>query len=190
MHFIKYMRFKYSILAVKYLLERHSMSYRLVQMGFVDFDVDPDPLKFSLFKDDLLQYQLEYYFVSTSPLVDNALIALEEMFDLSIKGKLVWDKNKKVSSHIVEYLCDKLKCGTITLCRNFKSEMKETLKHYHVLRRIERAIDLLSMRMPLKEVARLLDYSDPDEMYKQFHLYKGCAPSDFQKCSDGPTENE
>lgn len=84
--------------------------------------------------------------------------------------------------NLSEYLRDKLGTDYTTLSSIFSMEEKNTIEHYFIQQKIERAKELLSYgELTLSEIAFQLNYSSVAHLSAQFKKETGLTPSQFKQ---------
>ena len=82
----------------------------------------------------------------------------------------------------VETLADMLGISRVTLYRKFMEEVGVSPADYIHGQRMRRAKELLSVsRLPIRQVALAVGYSDPLYFSSVFRRFRGCSPSAYRK---------
>lgn len=79
-------------------------------------------------------------------------------------------------------MSEKLAADYSTLSSIFSAEEKNTIEHYYIQQKIERAKELLSYgELTLSEIAFQLNYSSVAHLSAQFKKETGLTPSQFKQ---------
>ncbi|RYG11947.1 MAG: AraC family transcriptional regulator [Chitinophagaceae bacterium] len=84
--------------------------------------------------------------------------------------------------NLSDYLSKKLSADYSSLSTAFSAEEKNTIEHYYILQKIEKAKELLSYgELTLSEIAFKLNYSSVAHLSAQFKKEAGITPSQFKQ---------
>lgn len=84
--------------------------------------------------------------------------------------------------NLSEYLNNKLGVDYVSLSSVFSAEEKNTIEHYYIQQKIEKAKELLSYgELTLSEIAFQLNYSSVAHLSAQFKKETGITPSQFKQ---------
>lgn len=84
--------------------------------------------------------------------------------------------------NLSDYLADKLNADYGYLSGVFSTEEKNTIEHYYIQQKIEKAKELLSYgELTLSEIAFQLNYSSVAHLSAQFKKETGITPSQFKQ---------
>lgn len=84
--------------------------------------------------------------------------------------------------NLSDYLSKKLSADYSSLSTAFSAEEKNTIEHYYILQKIEKAKELLSYgELTLSEIAFKLNYSSVAHLSTQFKKEAGITPSQFKQ---------
>lgn len=84
--------------------------------------------------------------------------------------------------NLSEYLSAKLSTDYASLSTTFSSEENNTIEHYYIQQKIEKAKELLSYgELTLSEIAFQLNYSSVAHLSAQFKKEAGLTPSQFKQ---------
>jgi len=84
--------------------------------------------------------------------------------------------------NLSEYLSSRLATDYTTLSSVFSTEEKNTIEHYFIQQKIEKAKELLSYgELTLSEIAFQLNYSSVAHLSAQFKKETGITPSQFKQ---------
>lgn len=84
--------------------------------------------------------------------------------------------------NLSDYLSEKLSSDYTSLSSAFSAEEKNTIEHYYIQQKIEKAKELLSYgELTLSEIAFQLNYSSVAHLSAQFKKEAGLTPSQFKQ---------
>lgn len=170
--YIKYMVSKRCQLTVDSELDKLMLLHEHSQLGYVEINNNVSSEALTLFAGGLQKCGLELMRNNKSTLVEqikNTVIQMVHFDD----GNL----NEKKSI----YICRKLGYNYIYLSNVFSFETGETIEHYIIKQKIERAKALLSYReMNLTQISYLLRYSSVAHLSAQFKHITGYTPTFFR----------
>lgn len=84
--------------------------------------------------------------------------------------------------NLSDYLSEKLSADYTSLSTAFSTEERNTIEHYYIQQKIEKAKELLSYgELTLSEIAFQLNYSSVAHLSAQFKKEAGLTPSQFKQ---------
>lgn len=96
--------------------------------------------------------------------------------------ELVHYTKEPLKVNLSDYLADKLNADYGYLSSVFSAEEKNTIEHYYIQQKIEKAKELLSYgELTLSEIAFQLNYSSVAHLSAQFKKETGITPSQFKR---------
>lgn len=161
-------------MAVETVLEKLALTAKRVTLGEVELvQHELSDEKYLALKETLENLGFE--------LLEDKRKALVAQIKASIVALAHYNK-EQLKVNLSDYLSEKLAADYATLSSVFSAEEKNTIEHYYIQQKIERAKELLSYgELTLSEIAFQLNYSSVAHLSAQFKKETGLTPSQFKQ---------
>lgn len=154
-------------------LDRLTIPYKFVDLGFADLPNDLDDENLNLLNTNLKKSGLEI-------LDDHNAIIIEQIKNIIVE--LVHSNDTSPSINLSEFIANKLNLDYGYLTNLFTKVKGETIQHFYIKHKIEKAKELIFYdEKTLTEIADCLHYSSIAHFSNQFKKVTGLAPSVFKK---------
>lgn len=166
--------------AVEASFEKEGLQLKTVDLGQVVLAEE----KLSVEKYEAIKQQLQSLGFE---LLEDKRKVLVAQVKSAVVALVHYDK-EPLKINLSDYLSAKLNIDYASLANIFSTEEKNTIEHYYIQQKIERAKELLSYReLTLGEIAFQLNYSSVAHLSAQFKKETGLTPTVFKKNTDRQT---
>ena len=166
--------------AVETVFEKEGLQLKTVDLGQVVLAEE----KLSVEKYEAIKQQLQSLGFE---LLEDKRKVLVAQVKSAVVALVHYDK-EPLKINLSDYLSAKLNIDYASLANIFSTEEKNTIEHYYIQQKIERAKELLSYReLTLGEIAFQLNYSSVAHLSAQFKKETGLTPTVFKKNTDRQT---
>ena len=167
------------IASVKNIFQENNVPPEEVKLGEVHLKVSPSSNEISLLKKSLIETGFEWIESDAPILVTKIKSALIELFK---------QEDTIEDFKLTTYLTDRFPYDYSHMSRVFSRHEKDTIEHYLIKLRIEKAKEHLSYKnRNVSEVAYQLGYASVAHFSRQFKKAVGMTPSKYQQ---NPTERK
>lgn len=169
--FIKNMVCPRCVMSVEQLLKELNLSYRVVQLGEVETNEQPDTKQLKTLGDALQKLGFEL-------LSDPSAKMIEQ-----VKRSLIQKVQEGINAHfsLQKYLTGIVFKDYSTISKLFSEVEGITIEQYFILQKIERAKELIIYNeQSLQDVSVELGYSSSQHLSSQFKRVTGMTPTQFK----------
>lgn len=166
--------------AVETVFEKEGLQLKTIDLGQVVLAEE----KLSVEKYEAIKQQLQSLGFE---LLEDKRKVLVAQVKSAVVALVHYDK-EPLKINLSDYLSAKLNVDYASLANIFSTEEKNTIEHYYIQQKIERAKELLSYgELTLGEIAFQLNYSSVAHLSAQFKKETGLTPTVFKKNTDRQT---
>ncbi len=171
---IKYMLSVRCVEIVRQILVRHDIHFEKVEVGHVEVDTDINPAKMDLFRESLLEFQLDVVSDSQEILIEKIKSVIVEM--------IFNDNEVALNTNFSDFLESKLFLNYNYMARRFTEMVGMTIEKFIIATKVERIKSLLiSEDYTLSEISYKLNYSSVGHLSSQFKSLTGMTPTFFKE---------